>query len=42
MKEITYVTVNLAKIESARKFLESLGFNVLQEKIETIEIQNVM
>lgn len=40
MKKITYVTGNWAKIDSARKILEPLGFEVLQEKIDTIEIQN--
>lgn len=40
MKQITYVTGNWAKIDSARKVLEPLGFEVFQEKMGTIEIQN--
>lgn len=40
MKELTYVTGNQAKIESARSILEPLGYKVNQIKIDTIEIQN--
>ena len=39
MKKITYVTGNIAKIESARKVLEPLGFEVDNIKMETPEIQ---
>ena len=40
MKNITYVTGNKAKIESARSFLEPLGFTVDNEKMDTPEIQS--
>ena len=39
MKKITYVTGNWAKILSARKILEPLGFEVDNIKMETTEIQ---
>ncbi|MBQ9019118.1 MAG: RdgB/HAM1 family non-canonical purine NTP pyrophosphatase [Bacilli bacterium] len=39
MKKITYVTGNIAKIESARQVLEPLGFEIDNVKIETPEIQ---
>ena len=39
MKKITYVTGNWAKIESAKKFLEPLGFKIDNVKMDTIEIQ---
>jgi len=39
MKKITYVTGNCAKIESAKKVLEPLGYKVDNIKMETIEIQ---
>ena len=39
MKEITYVTGNWAKIAAAKQFLEPLGFNINNIKMETIEIQ---
>ena len=39
MKKITYVTGNWAKIESAKKVLEPLGFEVDNIKMETPEIQ---
>ncbi len=39
MKKITYVTNNWAKIESARKALEPLGFEIDNIKMETPEIQ---
>ena len=39
MKTITYVTGNYAKIESAKKVLEPLGFKVDNIKMETPEIQ---
>jgi len=39
MKKITYVTGNWAKLESAKKVLEPLGFEVDNVKIETPEIQ---
>ena len=39
MKKITYVTGNWAKIESAKKVLEPLGYKVDNIKMETIEIQ---
>ena len=39
MKEITYVTGNWAKIESARQYLEPLGIKVSNIKMETNEIQ---
>lgn len=38
-KRITYVTGNLAKIESARQILEPLGYTVNNIKMETPEIQ---
>ena len=34
MKELTYVTGNQAKIESARSILEPLGYKVNQIKID--------
>lgn len=37
--EITYVTGNLAKIESAKQVLEPLGIKVNHVKMDTIEIQ---
>ena len=39
MKKITYVTGNWAKIESARQFLEPLGFEIDNVKMDVIEIQ---
>jgi XTP/dITP diphosphohydrolase len=39
MKKITYVTKNWAKIASAKQFLEPLGFEVDNIKIDTTEIQ---
>ena len=39
IKTITYVTGNWAKIASAKQFLEPLGFEVENIKIETPEIQ---
>lgn len=39
MKKITYVTGNWAKIQSAKQFLEPLGIEVDNVKIETTEIQ---
>lgn len=39
MKRITYVTVNWAKLDSARQVLEPLGFEIDNVKMETIEIQ---
>ena len=39
MKTITYVTGNKAKIDSARSFLEPLGFLVDNVKMDTPEIQ---
>ena len=39
MKKITYVTGNWAKITSAKKVLEPLGFEVEQIKMETPELQ---
>ena len=39
MKKITYVTGNWAKIESAKQFLEPLGFEIDNVKMETVEIQ---
>ena len=39
MKEITYVTGNWAKIESAKQILEPLGFKINNIKMDTIEIQ---
>lgn len=39
MKKITYVTNNWAKIESSKKALEPLGYEVDHIKIETPEIQ---
>ena len=38
--KIKYVTGNWAKILSARQYLEPLGFEVEQIKIEVPEIQN--
>ena len=38
-KRITYVTGNWAKIASAKKFLEPLGYEIDNVKIETPEIQ---
>ena len=39
MKKITYVTGNWAKIDSAKKALEPLGYIVDNIKMDTIEIQ---
>ena len=39
MKKITYVTGNWAKIESAKKILEPLGYEIDNIKMDTIEIQ---
>ena len=39
MKKITYVTGNWAKIASAKQFLEPLGFEIDNVKMETPEIQ---
>ena len=39
MKEITYVTGNWAKLESAKHALEPLGFKIDNVKMETPEIQ---
>ena len=39
MKEITYVTGNWAKIDSAKQILEPLGYQVNNIKMDTIEIQ---
>ena len=39
MKTITYVTGNWAKIESAKKALTPLGYEVNNIKMDTIEIQ---
>ena len=39
MKKITYVTGNWAKIASAKKALEPLGYEIDNIKMETIEIQ---
>lgn len=39
MKEITYVTSNWAKIDSAKQILEPLGYYVNNIKMDTIEIQ---
>lgn len=39
MKKITYVTGNWAKLESAKKALEPLGYEIDNIKMETIEIQ---
>ena len=39
MKEITYVTGNWAKIESAKQIFEPLGFKINNIKMDTIEIQ---
>jgi len=38
--EITYVTTNYSKIQTARELLEPLGFKVNNIKMETIEIQS--
>ena len=40
MKKITLVTGNVAKLISARQFLEPYGIKVDNEKIETTEIQS--
>lgn len=40
MKEITYVTGNWAKIESAKMILEPLGIKVNHIKMDTTEIQS--
>lgn len=37
--EITYVTGNWAKIESAKQVLEPLGFKINNIKMDTVEIQ---
>lgn len=39
MKKITYVTGNWAKVASAKQFLEPIGFEVDNVKMETTEIQ---
>jgi XTP/dITP diphosphohydrolase len=39
MKKITYVTGNWAKVESAKKALEPLGYEIDNIKMETPEIQ---
>jgi len=39
LKTITYVTGNWAKIESAKKALEPLGYEINNIKMDTIEIQ---
>ena len=39
MKKITYVTGNWAKIESAKQYLEPLGFEIDNVKMDVIEIQ---
>ncbi|MBQ8131646.1 MAG: non-canonical purine NTP pyrophosphatase [Bacilli bacterium] len=39
MKKITYVTGNWAKIKSARQYLEPLGYEVEQIKMDVPEIQ---
>lgn len=39
MKKITYVTGNWAKIASAKKILEPLGYEIDNIKMDTIEIQ---
>ena len=39
MKKIIYVTGNWAKLASAKKFLEPLGFEIENVKLETTEIQ---
>jgi XTP/dITP diphosphohydrolase len=39
MKEITYVTGNWAKVESAKQILEPLGFKINNIKMDTIETQ---
>ena len=39
MKKITYVTNNKAKIASAKKALEPLGYEIENIKIERPEIQ---
>lgn len=38
-KEIVYVTENWAKLKSAKLFLEPLGFNITNVKMDTTEIQ---
>ncbi len=40
MKKITYVTGNWAKVASAKKILETIGFEIDNIKMETIEIQD--
>ncbi|MBR6137056.1 MAG: non-canonical purine NTP pyrophosphatase [Bacilli bacterium] len=40
MKKITYVTGNWAKIASAKQYLEPLGYEIDNIKIETPEIQS--
>lgn len=40
MKKITYVTGNWAKVYSAKKILEPLGFEIDNIKLELDEIQN--
>ena len=42
MKKIKYVTGNWAKVESAKHFLEPLGFEIEQIKIDVPEIQDNM
>ncbi len=39
MKKITLVTGNWAKIAQAKKFLEPLGIEVDNVKMDTVEIQ---
>ena len=39
MKKIVYVTGNWAKIESAKQYLEPLGFEIDNVKMDVIEIQ---
>jgi XTP/dITP diphosphohydrolase len=39
MINLVYVTGNKAKIDSAKQLLEPLGINVIQNKVECIEIQ---
>ena len=40
MKQITFVTGNNYKFEVARKVLENSGIELIQQKIETLEIQS--
>lgn len=40
MKTITFITGNQKKVQSAQSALEKFGIKVLQEKIETPEIQD--